>query len=344
MLRAKRRQSHRMAKRRGLVDTMRRTALNELMRRRASDPLQPLATPYLTLSDVLADARARTEAARTALARAARKRQRARTEEGAEVPSAAQRREVRQQLQRDLTRYKADEVECEALLERYKVRSCSATPWLSGGDATRAMMCRSETIRQRCCVQPATPGMVIDGAFVPASKRQLSNAAAAEPPGEAPTTEQLAAWRRTPVGATYVKAATGALPTSRALRQRLRDAAAPPGVLGSAADALEIAREMHHPVRRKMRRLAKWLDDEWLKGRIVPDTTQDRLVLPNGMVLHSKSMTQPRSAPASVGSYPLRLGPAGRAERHARRRARPPGVPVSLAPGRDEAAREAAVT
>ena len=56
VLRAKRRQSWRVARRNGLVDTMRRTAYNSLLRARASDPLQAAMAPLQTLDEVAAAA------------------------------------------------------------------------------------------------------------------------------------------------------------------------------------------------------------------------------------------------------------------------------------------------
>lgn len=188
-------------------------------------------------------------------------------------------------------------------------------------------------------MQPDTPGMVIDGAFVPSTRRvgvPRQDSAAAATGGKGVRPEALREWLRTQDGGAYVKVATGALPTTRALRKRLQGAHAP-GVLPNAGAALGVARAMHRPVRRKLRRLTKWLDDEWLKGRIVPETNKDRLVLPNGMVLHSSSAWH-RRRPALVAAHPTHTGPAARARQHARPEPPPHAAAVSIAPGRDEAA------
>jgi hypothetical protein len=58
---AKRRHSRRISKRNGLVTTMRGAARNALVRRRASDPLRPLVTPYQWLSQVAEGATNRQE-------------------------------------------------------------------------------------------------------------------------------------------------------------------------------------------------------------------------------------------------------------------------------------------
>lgn len=135
VLRAKRRQSHRMAKRRGRVDTMRRTALNELALRRASDPLRPLATPYVSLPDAIAGARPRTDAARAALAPVRQRALQAKRRIAAAVATAdtdAQAAAVRKYkavmkqlrpLEKRFKERKRIEVAGDTLQERYKVRT-----------------------------------------------------------------------------------------------------------------------------------------------------------------------------------------------------------------------------
>lgn len=135
VLRAKRRQSHRMAKRRGRVDTMRRTALNELALRRASDPLRPLATPYVWLPDAIAVARPRTDAARAALApvrqralQAKRRIEAAVAAADSDAQAAADREYAKvmkrlRPLKNQFKECKRIEVAGDTLQERYKVRT-----------------------------------------------------------------------------------------------------------------------------------------------------------------------------------------------------------------------------
>lgn len=55
---------------------------------------------------------------------------------------------------------------------------------------------------------------------------------------------------------------------------------------------MAINTRMTYLQRRKMQKMSKWLDDAWLRQHVVYDTTPQRLVLGNGMVLRARSRRQ----------------------------------------------------
>jgi hypothetical protein len=78
---------------------------------------------------------------------------------------------------------------------------------------------------------------------------------------------------------------------------------------------------MRYEVKRKFRKLWKWLDDKWLKRNIIPETDHRRLVLPNGMVLLSPVGSAGRAAVVRH-LFAGREDPVDRAARYDRARNR----------------------
>lgn len=54
-----------------------------------------------------------------------------------------------------------------------------------------------------------------------------------------------------------------------------------------------INKRMEYSQRKQIKKLGKWLDDEWLKKNVAYATSRERLVLGNGMMLASRSHKEP---------------------------------------------------
>lgn len=52
---------------------------------------------------------------------------------------------------------------------------------------------------------------------------------------------------------------------------------------------LDFAVLQGYPVRQKLRKMRKWLDDDWVRAHVVPQTGPWQFVLGNGMVLPSRT-------------------------------------------------------
>jgi hypothetical protein len=338
VLSAKRRHARTIARRNGLVATMRATARNALARRRASDPLQPLAAPYAWLSDIAA-------AAATPRERAAWRALQERYQVG---PLLALRPGICCFLQACLRMQACDptsQPRCAATIEAVScTHDCSAK--VSHNN-------RSDL------VQPSVPGMVINGIFVPATNRkssyqppQLSGAAGSETSTNADNTSvnrrapataasralapaaaagAVQGWAQSHDGGKYLHCMDGSAPPAS-----LNGVATPPGA-PRPATARRVALQMRQPQGRKLRRLLKWLDDAWLASHVVPATDDTRLVLPNGMILRSPA-TRDADRALSSRRRTQYSHPADRAERRAAQRRRwtpPPGMDVSASIAED---------
>jgi hypothetical protein len=144
-------------------------------------------------------------------------------------------------------------------------------------------------------MQPTVPGMLIDGIFVPASNSSLralrvaakrkARARQRRLKGASPvSTNALQRWASSRNGGTYLKVISGEVPATQLQKVTLGALRAP---VANANDAHAVYKSMRYPQGRKLKRLLKWLDDEWLQAHVVPRTDSTRLVLPNQMVLHS---------------------------------------------------------
>lgn len=158
-------------------------------------------------------------------------------------------------------------------------------------------------------MQPNVPGVIIDGCFIPvASRHNLPRVAGTPPPVVAAPSSVPAA--KQPAGSP--------VPPAEEV-QRVTNAAAlvahPTRPMHSIVDSYlrglspeqaglqrnevlrkallrkhkDFAAAQAYPTGRKLRRLRKWLDDDWVRAHAVPQTGPWQLVLGNGMVIPSRT-------------------------------------------------------
>eukprot|EP00892_Ulva_mutabilis_P001631 jgi/Ulvmu1/11469/UM077_0013.1 len=155
--------------------------------------------------------------------------------------------------------------------------------------------------------QPNVPGVIIDGTFVPSASRHRIRIrtgpatppaiATAKPLGTAPqgspdasadvqrvsNAGALLAMQKRPLESAVVSYLSGESPEEAGLK---RNEALRKALLRNHRDFVAT---QAYPVGRKLRKMRKWLDDDWVKAHIVPQTGPWQFVLGNGMVLPSRT-------------------------------------------------------
>lgn len=155
-------------------------------------------------------------------------------------------------------------------------------------------------------VQPNVPGVIIDGCFVPAASRHGLTRVPATPPAITVSTQAargapeagpdaaadvqrvsnagaLLARQKRPLESAVASYLSGDTPEEAGLK---RNEALRKALLRKHMD---FAAVQAYPVGRKLRRLRKWMDDDWVRAHVVPQTGPWQFVLGNGMVLPSRT-------------------------------------------------------
>jgi hypothetical protein len=176
-------------------------------------------------------------------------------------------------------------------------------------------MCLQRKSSHACvCVQPHVPGMLIGGTFVPVCRPNKECFPERSPTGSPPV-GPLNTIHNSRLG---IQAANWQTVSPEGWRPKK----------SNAADAI-ITSQMRHEEKRKFRKMWQWLDDNWLRQQLVPETNNRRLVLPNGMTLPSPvSRADQRGLGRSM--FAPREDPVDRTIRFAKKR-RPPPPPTLAA-------------